>query len=227
MNALLEPAAPAARTAGVRLEARDLGHRYGTRSGLEPIDFEAESPGVIAVTGPNGSGKSTLLRILAGLLRPSRGDSRLLLDGRAVPAAARRASVGFAAPSLAFYDELTAAENLEFAAAARGLDRPGARAAEALNTVGLGARGTDRVAAFSSGMRQRLRLAFARLHRPALLLLDEPGTHLDDEGRATLERIVADHARDGLVVLATNDEREWRLAGRRIELRGRGLGRPA
>jgi len=221
------PAVPEVRAAAVRLEVRGLGHRYGMRTGLEPIDFEAESPGAVAVTGPNGSGKSTLLRILAGLLRPSRGASRLLLDGREVPAAGRRARVGFAAPSLAFYDELTAVENLEFVAAARGLDRPRARAEEALAGVGLAARAADPVAAYSSGMRQRLRLAFARLHRPPVLLLDEPGAHLDDEGRTTLERIVTDHGRDGLVVIATNDEREWRLAGRRIELRGRSLGRPA
>jgi len=227
MNALVESAAPEAGAAGVRLEARGLGHRYGARIGLEPVDFEAGSPGAVAVTGPNGSGKSTLLRLLAGLLRPSHGSSHVRVGGADVAPPARRAVVGYAAPSLAFYEELTAAENLVFASEARGLDDPRRRAAAALEVVGLAARADDRVGALSSGMQQRLRLAFARLHGPPVLLLDEPGSHLDGDGRAVLEALVADHARHGLVVLATNDEREWRLAGRRIELRGRGLGRPA
>jgi ABC-type multidrug transport system ATPase subunit len=76
-------------------------------------------------------------------------------------------------------------------------------------------------------MKQRLRLAFAVLRRPPLLLLDEPGSHLDDEGRALVEAVVSEQARSGLVIIATNEEREWRLAAERIELRGRGLGHSA
>jgi ABC-type multidrug transport system ATPase subunit len=211
----------------IALEAESLAHRYGRRVGLEPVSFALESPGAVAVTGPNGAGKSTLLRILAGLLRPSAGRSSLRVAGREVPAPARRAHVGFAAPTLAFYEELTALENLGFAAEARGIPTPRERAVEALARVGLSARADDRVGALSSGLVQRLKLAFALLDRPALLLLDEPGSHLDDEGRATVAAITAEHARDGLVVLATNDDRELRLAARRIELRGRGLGHPA
>ena len=79
----------------------------------------------------------------------------------------------------------------------------------------------------SSGMKQRLRLAFALLGTPALLLLDEPGSHLDEEGRATVARLVEEEGRTGLVLLATNDEREMRLGAQRIELRRRGLGDPA
>ena len=85
----------------------------------------------------------------------------------------------------------------------------------------------DRVTALSSGMVQRLRLAFALLHRPPVLLLDEPGSHLDDDGRAMVARVVDQERRTGIVLIATNDEREWRLAEQRIELRGSGLGHPA
>jgi heme exporter protein A len=73
-------------------------------------------------------------------------------------------------------------------------------------------------------MKQRLRLAFALLHRPPVLLLDEPASHLDEEGRALVARVVDEQRREGLVLVATNDEREWKLAEQRIELRGRGLG---
>src|SRR5205085_142021 len=116
--------------------------------------------------------------------------------------------------------------NLGFAAEARGVPAPATVAGAALARVGLGARAADRVAALSSGMRQRLRLAFALLHDPAVVLLDEPGAHLDDEGRALLQRLIAEARGRALIVIATNDEREWRLADQRIELRGRGLGDP-
>ena len=93
--------------------------------------------------------------------------------------------------------------------------------------MGLESRAHDRVPALSSGMKQRLRIAFALLLKPPVLLLDEPGSHLDDEGRATVARLVDQERPTSLVVIATNDEREWRLAEQRIELRGRGLGHPA
>ncbi|MBI1796532.1 MAG: ABC transporter ATP-binding protein [Candidatus Eisenbacteria bacterium] len=209
------------------LEATNLAHRYGARVGLEPVSFSFGAPTAIAVTGANGSGKSTLLRIMAGLLRPSAGACRLTVAGRAASREEHRASVGFASPDLAFYDELTVAENLTFAANARG-DRDAATSVRAaLDRVGLGSRANDRVAALSSGMKQRLRLAFALMHAPGVLLLDEPSSHLDDDGRAALARIVADERQKRIVVIATNDETEGRLADQRIELRGRGLGHSA
>jgi len=219
--------APAGRVATVTLEAHDLAHRYGRRTGLEPVSFALAAPGVVAVTGANGSGKSTLLRVIAGLLRPTHGRLALAVEGRAVPDARRREWVGFATPELSFYDELSVAENLRFAGEARGLEGVDAAAAAALARVGLESRAHDRVPALSSGMKQRLRIAFALLLKPPVLLLDEPGSHLDDEGRATVARLVDQERPTSLVVIATNDEREWRLAEQRIELRGRGLGHPA
>jgi len=213
--------------APLTLEAHGLAHRYGRRRGLDPLSFHVEAPGVVTVTGPNGSGKSTLLRILAGLLRPTAGTVSLALGGETLEPAARRLRVGFASAELAFYDEMSAAENLAFAAAARGLADAEGAVQRALERVGLSARADDLVPELSSGMRQRLRLAFALLGGPGLLLLDEPGSHLDDEGRATVARVVDEAARDGLVILATNDERETKLGTQRIELRRRGLGDPA
>ena len=214
-------------TTTVLLEAAGLAHRFGRRPALDPQSFRLESPAVVAVTGSNGSGKSTLLRILAGLLRPSAGEASLRVDGEEIAPAARRLCVGFASPDLAFYDEMSAEENLAFAAEARGLPDPRGAARAALERVGLSSRARDLVPELSSGMKQRLRLAFALLGTPPLLLLDEPGSHLDEEGRATVARLVEEEGRAGLVFLATNDEREWRLGAQRIELRRRGLGDPA
>jgi len=217
----------AAAPARLSLEGRSLGHRYGRRVGLETLSFRLESPGVAVVSGANGAGKSTLLRIMAGLLRASGGSLHLTIEGRDLDAAARRARCGYASPDLHFYDEFTVDENLGFAAAARGLADPDGSVARALGAVGLGARARDRVAALSSGMRQRLRLAFALLHAPAVLLLDEPGSHLDDPGRAALRQVVLEAARSMLVVIATNDPSERAMGEQRIELRGRGLGDPS
>lgn len=217
--AAAEPALPL-----VRIEARGLCHKYGRRVGLQPVEFEIEGPGVVAVTGTNGAGKSTLLRIVAGLLRPTEGELLVSVNRTDVPPAARRHVVGYAGPELAFYDEMSVAENLRFVAETRGLRDIGGRVAESLERVGLAVRADDRADALSSGMKARLRFAFALLHRPPVLLLDEPGSHMDEDGRRTLERIVSDEARHGLVVIATNEERERALAHRRIELRGRGLG---
>jgi heme exporter protein A len=206
------PRAAAESVPAATLAVENLTHRYDRRTALHGLNVVLAAPACLAVTGPNGSGKSTLLRILAGLLRPTAGSVVLELEGLPVPAAERARRVGYAGPDLTFYPELSAAENLSFAAEARGLTTPSRRAAAALEQVGLSPRGNDRVAALSSGMVQRLRMASALLHDPAVLLLDEPASHLDDEGRAWLWALLADRSRNDLVVVATNDERDMRHA---------------
>jgi len=211
----------------VALEGKDVQHRYGARVGLRAVSFNLTAPGVVAIRGANGAGKSTLLRILAGLLRPSHGTTDFRVSGEAISPPSRPRWVGYAGPELAFYPEFSAAENLQFAAETRGLADPDASVRTALERVGLQSRASDQVAALSSGMLQRLALAFALLHDPPVLLLDEPGSHLDEEGKAGFEDLVARERGRRLVVIATNEEREWSLAERWIELQGRGLGDPA
>ncbi len=211
----------------LRLVGEDLSHRYGARVALQSVAFDVAAPGVVAVTGPNGSGKSTLLRIVTGLMRPTKGATRLEIDGAAIAPRARRLVCGLATPELSFYEEFSAEENLVFAAETHGIAGAKDAVREALDHVGLTPRAGDRVAAFSSGMKQRLRLAFSILHQPVLLMLDEPGSHLDDAGRAVVESLVRSYSRHGLVLIATNDPQEMTLAERRIELRGRGLGDPS
>jgi len=209
------------------LAVRHVSKAFGGFRALDDVSLRVPNGSLVCVVGPNGSGKSTLLRIASGLLRANRGQSTLTVAGKPVTPAERRRWVGYATPELAFYEELTAVENLTFVAEARGMASPAKAAREALARVGLEARGADRVGELSSGMKQRLRLAFALLDRPPVLLLDEPGGHLDDEGRTMLARLVDETRRTTLVLIATNDEREWRIAEQRIELRGRGLGHPA
>jgi len=211
----------------VRIECRSLGHRYAAGRGLDPVSFSLTGPGLAAVTGPNGSGKSTLLRVLAGLLRPGAGTSELSVSGRGYPAPERRHVTGWCSPELQFYAEFTVRENLRFAAEARSLPDPDAQVQRAVDAVGLAGRLDDRAAALSSGLRQRLRVAFAILGDPPVLLFDEPGSHLDEPGRAQLAEFLRQRRASTRVLIATNEPREWSLADERITLGPRDLGDPS
>jgi ABC-type multidrug transport system ATPase subunit len=182
-----------------------LSRRFGRLRVLVDTGGEVTSGGVLAVRGPNGCGKSTLLRCLAGLLRPDRGSIRASEQGRELGDEARRARVGYLAPDVAFYDELSGSENLAFFAALRGLDP--ARGEALLGRLGLA--GERAFHAMSSGMRQRLRWAFALLHEPRILLLDEPFQNFDAEGeRAARELLDERLAAGALAVVASPAEVE-------------------
>jgi ABC-type multidrug transport system ATPase subunit len=159
-----------------RLAFSGVKRRFGRLAVLAGVDGEARSGGVLAVRGANGSGKSTLLRCLAGLLAVDRGEIAAEEDGTSLDTAGRRRRVGFLAPDLSLYDELSVAENLELFARLRGV--PARAGLEITRRFGLPEGRPWR--ALSSGMRQRLRWAFALLHEPRLLLLDEPFQNLDD-----------------------------------------------
>ena len=192
--------------------------RFGRRRLFDGLSLAVEPGAPLAVTGPNGSGKSTLLLLFAGLLAPSGGAARLEVDGRAVEPRDVPRTVGFVAPALQLYDALSARETLAFLARARDLADGYARAGDVLGRVGLEDRADDPVGAFSTGMRQRLRIATALLHDPPALLLDEPGATLDAAGRDLIARLVADTAR--VVVVATNDPAEAALCARRVVIGG-------
>ena len=189
--------------------------RFGRLRVLTGVSGEVGPGEVLLVHGANGSGKSTLVRILAGLLAQESGTVELTLDGRELAIDERRRAVGYVAPDLALYEELTAVENLEFFCRLRGVDP--ARAAELLDLLGLP---HDRLAgALSSGMRQRLRWGWALLDRPRLLLLDEPFQNLDRPGVEQGTAILADHlATGGFAVVANPGPLEVPRVAARIEL---------
>ncbi len=202
----------------MRVCARSLGVRLGGRVVFEALEFEWRAPGVVAVTGPNGSGKTTLLKVLAGLLVPGRGRVEWEEGGRPLGVRAARARLGFAGAEIGLYEDLTGEENLAFFAEARGLAWNGEESGSLFDRIGLSGRARDRVSAYSSGMKQRLKLAFAVQGGPSLLLLDEPGSNLDQDGRALLARLVTEAARKALVVVATNDPEEASWGETRLSL---------
>jgi ABC-type multidrug transport system ATPase subunit len=199
------------------LEFRGLFRRFGALRVLVDTAGAAAAGGVLSVRGPNGCGKSTLLRCLAGLLRPDRGTIRARLDGRELTDEELRSSVGYLAPDLAFYDELSGSENLAFFSRLRGLDP--ARGEALLQRLGLAAGRSYH--AMSSGMRQRLRWAFALLDEPRILLLDEPFQNLDAAGElATRELLDERLAAGALAVVASPAHVELPAVSDEIELGG-------
>lgn len=201
------------------LEADALEKSWGGRRIFSGISLSVER-GLTAVSGENGSGKTTLLKILASLLRPDSGAVRIRLDGEGAAGDLRRRAVGWAGPDLAFYEDLTGEENLLFFRRAGGMPVSRDEIRARLAAVGLSAAADRLVGAFSTGMTQRLRLAFATLFDAPILLLDEPTAGLDAEGRETAFRIVDEWRRAGAVVLASNDPRDFQRPDQVVELPG-------
>jgi heme exporter protein A len=203
----------------IELAVEGLSANYGARRVLSNISFSLTAGEVLVVSGHNGSGKSTLLRLLCGLQSPAAGSIHYRSGLANYPPSAARQLFGWVAPDLMLYRELSARENLRFFADLRQLRRDDAQLDALLAEVGLAGRGDDRVAAYSSGMQQRLRYAYALLHEPPVLLLDEPTVTLDEHGAAVVDQIIAAQRQHGIVVVATNDPRELRYADLLLELR--------
>lgn len=194
--------------APLRLTWNNVAKAYGSRTVWRHLAGELRTGDVLVVSGPNGSGKSTLLRLFCGLEQPSAGTIDYELGPNRLSPTAMRPQLGLVAPDVALYRELTALEHLRFFAATRGLECTEEAMLAQLAEVGLAGREHDRVAAYSSGMALRLKYAAALLHRPLVLLLDEPTAMFDEAGRALVAALIAGQRDRGITVLATNDERE-------------------
>jgi heme exporter protein A len=207
----------------ISLEVKNLAKSFGFRKVFEGINFSLKEKESLVITGKNGSGKSTLLKILAGLLRPSNGEVKINLNGQSKKKEERRKLLGFVAPDLSLYDELTALENLEFLVSVQGLKFDKQELNEKLEKIGLKGRGEDSVSSYSSGMKQRLKYLFALLNEPKILLLDEPGSNLDEPGLFLLDNIIAEQKKRGILVLATNDKREIKYGDKILNLDQQGF----
>jgi ABC-type multidrug transport system ATPase subunit len=188
------------------LELAGIGKTYGGRRALIDVSARFEPGKVSAVLGPNGAGKTTMLGILSTLVPPSTGELRWG-DERLGRAAAARALIGYVGHDPGLYGDLTAGENLALFAALHGVPDGAGRARAMLERVGLAEAPADAPArTFSRGMQQRLALARALLHHPALLLFDEPSSALDPAGADWLASELEAERRAGrIVVLVTHD----------------------
>jgi heme exporter protein A len=178
------------------IRARGLERRYGRKRVLAGVDVDLERDGFLLVTGPNGSGKTTLLRLLAGLAAPTRGTLEVEVD---------RGGLGFLGHEPLVYRELTALENLDLFGRLYRVPERRERIGMLLERFGLWDARGDRVASYSRGMTQRLALCRALLHKPQLVLLDEPYAGLDEDGMAILDRELRELAGSRALVLSTHD----------------------
>jgi heme exporter protein A len=216
--------APQSATGAPALEARGIVREYGPVTAVAGIDLSLEPGEFLTVFGPNGAGKSSLLGLLAGALRPTRGDVSVngtRLDFGEVD---WRRHIGVLSHQGFLYPQLTAEENLAFYGRLHGLADLGRRIPERLAHVGLADRASSLVGHLSHGMRQRLALARALFHDPDVILLDEPYTGLDPSAAAVLRGVLTE-LKDGrrTVVMVTHNLSEgFALASRvAIQVRGR------
>ncbi|HEV8340506.1 MAG TPA: ABC transporter ATP-binding protein [bacterium] len=185
------------------VSASGLVRTFGRIRALDGLDLSVRKGEILGLLGPNGSGKSTLIRVIVGLLRPTAGAVTVL--ARRMPDRGTSARIGYMTQTAALYEDLTPRENLTFFGRLYGLTRREARrrAAELIERVALMERADAPVHELSGGMRQRTNLACALIHRPDLLLLDEPTAGIDPPNRRSLWEYFHDLNRGGTTLLVS------------------------
>jgi ABC-2 type transport system ATP-binding protein len=187
------------------IQVEDLRKTYGDVKALDGISFNVPEATIYGLLGPNGAGKSTTIAILAGLTPPSGGSARIAGHDVAGDARAAKGALGYVPQDIVLYEELNARENLEFFGGLYGLQRAALRARvdELLTAIDLGDNAKRAVETYSGGMKRRLNLACGLVHRPRVILLDEPTVGIDPQARLHILEMVRDIAREGTTILYT------------------------
>jgi len=187
------------------LRVERLSKSFGAVRAVDGVSFEVGAGELYGLLGPNGAGKTTTIAMIAGLLRPGSGE--VFIDGRPLGADPQRARriLGVVPQELALYEELSARENLEFWGRLGGLSSRDARrrATELLEALSLADRAREPVKTYSGGMKRRVNLACALLHRPRLLLLDEPTVGIDPQARLGILEFIRPLRHEGTAILYT------------------------
>jgi len=188
------------------LEAHDLRKSYGSLCALDSVGFQVADGEMFGLLGPNGAGKTTLLSIVAGLLIPDHGQVRILDQEFSPRKRELKSVIGIVPQDLAIYGELTARENLRFFGELYGVHGQALneRVAQVLAIIGLEDHANLRAGTFSGGMKRRLNLGAALIHRPRLLLLDEPTTGVDPQSRNHIFEEVRQLSAAGMTIIYTS-----------------------
>lgn len=183
------------------VEVAGVRKSFGPIQALRGVDLQVQAGETYGLLGPNGSGKTTLIRAIAGLLRSESGDIQVL--GTRMPSREILSQVGYMTQASALYLDLTVQENLEFFATIYGVHSK-ERVSEVLGLVELTDRASSLAGTLSGGMRQRLSLACALVHKPSLLLLDEPTVGIDPQLRASFWNHFRQLNQDGVTILLSS-----------------------
>ncbi len=195
----------------------NLRHTFNRKTIFRDVSFSVAAGQSLLIAGRNGAGKSTLVKILCGVLTPSAGRVRIEADD-AGDAFAVQGRIGLVSPYLQVYEEFSAMENLHLSMALRGMRPDDVAARSLLVRMALDPGRADAVRGFSSGMKQRLKYAMALIHRPSVLVLDEPMSNLDADGIAIVRTIMTEQCTRGILVVATNDRTDCAAPDREVDL---------
>lgn len=194
----------------VTLKVNSLAKSYASESVFQDLSFQFEG-GIIGIAGPNGSGKSTLLRCISGLTLPSSGSVVWQVDGKEYSNKTVSGVLGYAAPYVQLYEELTAIENLTFIRDLRS-NQGCEPITKLIDTFEITEFSDSLFGELSSGQQQRVKLAASSIHQPKILCLDEPGTNLDEAGHDIIKQMTRTCVDEGgMVLLASNQNRELEL----------------
>jgi ABC-2 type transport system ATP-binding protein len=191
---------------GNAIEVTDLHKDFGEVYAVQGVDFSAQQGEIFSLLGPNGAGKSTTISMLSCLLRPTRGDARVMGHSITQDPQKVKEVLGVVPQDIALYPDLSARENLEFWGKMYGLRGPDLRQRvdEVLELVDLKEHAKGRIERFSGGMKRRINIGAALLHRPQVLILDEPTVGIDPQSRRSILDGVKDLNRLGMTVLYTS-----------------------
>jgi heme exporter protein A len=204
---------------GVNIELVNVTKKYGPQTVIDGISAAVQPGECLAVTGNNGSGKSTLLKIIAGLVRPSIGHVRMLNNGEVLASEERMSCIGMVSPEVVFYNVMTGFENVAFLVRARARELDEEKINQCFDFIGLDKQKHSLVSGYSTGMRQRLKLAVMMAVHPQVWLLDEPSSNLDADGKYLVAEVLrrALHS-NATVILATNESWEAEYGRHQITL---------
>ena len=193
------------------VQSKSLTKLFGRRLIFKDVNFKWESSGIYGISGPNGSGKSTLVKIIAGLIGVSEGKIIHQNSEEEIIPEKLHNYIGFVSPYLVLYEEFSAWENLTIFAKIRAINLDEKRVNLLLEKFLLYNRKDDLVKTYSSGMKQRLKFIFALMHSPDLIILDEPTSNLDEEGKESVYSIIREESKNRLVIIASNEKSDLNL----------------
>jgi ABC-2 type transport system ATP-binding protein len=190
---------------GYAIEVQSLRKNFGELQAVRGVSFAAKSGEILSLLGPNGAGKSTTISMLAGLLEPADGDASIMGHSIRRDPQAAKAALGVVPQDIALYPDLTARENLDFWGKMYGLRGSPLkqRVEEVLEIIGLAERQRDRVGTFSGGMKRRVNIGVALLHKPEVVIMDEPTVGIDPQSRRHILDNVKELNQQGMTVLYT------------------------